>query len=1292
MSSVDVDWLIHSTRSSKTAEKNAATHQSSPPLPQVAHTEPTPPQSPIEPVAPPPAPSDKHDDVAPHEQVPPPPHPSTSAAPPAPAKDSKPQQPVPATPPSQPQKGVARPSLGTRGASDGPSPLKGAIGNLKKEKDGGGRRSSWISSFSSKFSSSSEPKRNTSVDSTTTQKVASPKPSPQVEFGNPFDSKMGQKDPKLQEKKEESKKQVITPIAYPAPRRQSVLVAAGKETKLEHPGFLSSALRRLSSSTNASMGKGAGHGAICPRKVMNIDQNRERIKISEFDQNKLKRVAFCVDVEIAGYAAQADEEPQQNARPPLSGAGQRASLSGPSSKKDSKDAKYKDKGEGAALKNPAAASVEKETQDQTMVDAVEEAKLEAKEEPKTTEEKEIKPEEKDKAEGPSDPQPIPTTRKKEKKKRSEAERKERQERRKRHAEQNGLVPLELTRDDDDDSESSPGSTPSGASTPRKSSDSPTTDPLRIYKRCCQLRETTVLSKVKEQISKPVATLAEAPGTVAVVDLSGTNMLLQDIVTLGDWLAVVPVRKLVLNDCNLSDEAVRVILSGLSGCKSSEQTKANRKLPRRLSGKSGREQMGVIEKLSLKNNPAITSIGWKHIALFLHMSKSLKAIDLSGIPFPKTTGDLSRTTTASSGSTTTNGALPKTKDIGALIARAVTERLGDKLEELIMGGCGLSTQNISDILDAAIKCKIRRLGIAGNALDQDALLHVVRYIKSGACEGLDLGGINLHGTGHIVADALDENNPLFAISFADCKLDADDLTKVLKPLAALKNLKFVDLSQNPDLFKGPKNAVSVFRKLLPRLKELKRIHLADCGLMSDHVIALADILPDCPSMCHLSILENEPLVKTMNSKDGASQEEACAFFASLMTAVRVSQTIIAIEIEVPGNESSEVVKALASQVVAYSLRNMERGVEEFGVKSNTIPDKDAPEVLLHLVGHMDGYNENHDLDDPAPDEDYVIASTGIVKALSVCLGTRDGTSRTHTPRNASPTASGPGTPRQGPLRPKSQKKPRDVSLELCESARKIRMRLRPALVKEDKAGNDMDYRKLYLNFCLSYALNTKAGRLYLLDQTLQRMIQRFEDEYPETKIPPLPPSEDLNGDVKDTLGSSLADESVLSASATDDTSLSQIPSSEDYIDADQENRDPISIKMSRTPSNTSLAAKAYTNEEGRMLKFGQSLRREVLKPTGMTDHLHGVYADEVEPEHLAKLRERLEDFKGDEIRQRVLREGSQKVIDDVGMSAKELAVLRQEDPEGWKTFADSQLAAQLNMNVVGAEEGFVNCAK
>jgi len=863
--------------------------------------------------------------------------------------------------------------------------------------------------------------------------------SPGVEFANPFEKKE-KPDPKAGK---EEKKVVVT---HTTPRRQSVLVHAGQERKEPNPGFLSSALRRLSSSNSASLGKAANTGAICPRKVMNIDQNRDRVKIADFHQNELKKVAFCVDVEIAGYAAHAYEEDAEPATYLVIPGNQRQNLAQGKQKKDAKEAKYKEKGEGAALKNPKTATEEKEETGNTKVD-IEAAEV-AKESKKADE---GSGQEVAAQEGSAGP----TTRKKEKKKRSEAERKERREKKRRRAEENGEVPLELNGKNGDDSDDSPGS--NGSFTP--STDQPTTDPLRIYKRCCQLRETTALKVVMDQISRQPKTLSETSGTVAVVDLSRTELPLEDIVTLSDWLAVVPVRKLMMDDCGLTDEGVRIILSSLGSCKSADQAKQNKKLPKRGSGKRGQEQLGVVEKISLKNNE-FTALGWKYISLFLHMSRSIRAIDLSGnaLPGPAAVPIPGSLTTANT--TSSNGSVTSV-DCGALLLKALTQRFGDKLEELILSNCSLTANDIANVVECASKCKIKRLGLAENNLGQEALEHVGRYLRMGFCEGLDLGSNDLHSRVELVFDGIDSTNSCFAVSLSDCNLTPSDLNGIFPTLADLPNFRFLDLSHNHGLFSSNPNAVPILRKHLPKMIALRRIHLADVEMSSDDLIAIAEILPECPALAHVNVIENHPLTEIMNAKDEASQEEACALFASLMVAARVSKTMVAIEIEVPSADSSEVVRALASQVVAYTLRNMERNtLNDYGLpETNALPEKDAPEVLLHLVGHMEGYSENHDNDEPAPDEDYLIASTGVVKALRVFLAT-DQPSREGS-RNLSPTASGTVTPKQSgtpSLKPRTQRKPKDVSLELCGSARKIRMRLRPALIKEDREGNDLNYRK------------------------------------------------------------------------------------------------------------------------------------------------------------------------------------------------------------------------------------------
>ena len=773
---------------------------------------------------------------------------------------------------------------------------------------------------------------------------------------------------------------------------------------------------------------------------MNVDPYRERCEIPDLEPAKLRRVSFSVDVEIAAPAKYSEEEEEL---PPPPQPGRRPSLTALENQvevKKRKDQKFK-KSEGAALKDPQAVVSEKEN------DGVVQASGEKVHSDKYTAAGSVESE-------------MPSSRKKEKKKRSEEERKERKERKRKEAVANGEKPREIKQEDSYGSgisEPSPnGSPPNGADTPPKSSDRPTTDPLRIYRRCCQLRETPVLKRITEQISSPSACPVAAPGTVSILDLSGYWMQLPDIVTLGDYLAVVPVKKLILENCGLGDEAVRVILAGLLAVKTPEQAKHNKKLSKKTiqDKKPGKaEKLGVVEKLSLKNNPKIGKEGWRHICLFLYMSRTLKAVDLSGIPLPQPT-------------TSVDGSRPAL-DISTLLQKAVGGRLGgSRLEELVMGECGIRLDTIEKIVDAVMQCGISRLGLASNDINVDGLHHILRYVKSGKCEGLDLGGNNLSEHLNLLADALDDKNPLFAISLADCNLTESSLRTLFPALARLPNCRFIDLSHNRSLFTAQPNALAVLRRHLPQLPLLKRLHMLDVAMTPDHAIALAEVLPEIKALAHLNILENHLLTPLASAKDEASQEEACALYASLMAAVRVSKTLICVDIDVPTSDSSEIVKALAKQVVAYSLRNLERlplnENSESAVAAMNEAHKDnkqvtVPDVLLHLVGHVDGTPEDYLSDEPAPDDDYIVGGTGVVKALGVCLNRCRDTRRSS--HDASPLGSGTATPRrvlQGSE--VNTRKAKEMSKNLLGSARKIRARLQPALAKEARAGNSMAYRE------------------------------------------------------------------------------------------------------------------------------------------------------------------------------------------------------------------------------------------
>ncbi|KAL8758499.1 MAG: hypothetical protein Q9184_003903, partial [Pyrenodesmia sp. 2 TL-2023] len=1114
------------------------------------------------------------------------------------------------TSPSHSHHHIAKHSLHTRFSSEKTaSPTSTPTKSTKEPKSPSlARRNSWITSISSKFSSGSNLPATDSAPTHIAGEKATQ--SPPIEQPNPFGAAYtpGAKDIKGHD------------ITSPPPPAAS--------PRSGNPGFLQSALRRLSSSSGANMGKAGGKGGICARKVMNVDPHRDRCGIPDLEPSKLRRVAFCVDVEIAAPAKYVEGEDEPEPAPPQ----RRPSLTQLEHHLEAKrkrDQRLK-KSEGEALKNPQTVAEDKDNLG--VVRATGENLDRVTSPPERT---------------TNGGQHTPS-RKREKKKRSEEERKERKERKKAQALENGTKPVELARQDGSSSDTA--SLPTGTSPPigtsppnggaTKSTDRPTTDPLRIYRRCCQLRETPILKRITEQISSPSACPIATPGIISCLDLSGYGMQLPDIVTLGDYLAVVPVKKLMLEDCGLGDEAVRVILAGLLATKTPEQARHNRKLAKRCypASKSKQEQLGVVEKLSLKNNAMISAEGWRHISFFINMSRSLKAIDLSGIPLPQPSATVinqadSRSTSQSAW------------DIPTLLQKSIAERLaGSHLEELVMGECALDTAMIEMIVEAVIRCKIRRLGLAHNSMTREGVQHVIRYLQNQDCEGLDLGGNDLRDHLQMLADVLDETKPLYALSLADCGLSPTSLSTLLPALVRLPNFRFIDLSHNRDLFSGPQNALGLLRKYLPQMPIIKRVHLMDVAMTPEHAIGLAEILPEIKTLAHLNILENHLLSPLASAKDEATQEEACALYASLMVAVRVSTSIVCIDVEVPTEDSSEVIKALAKQVVAYSLRNMERlplteGNETAvaaladphgGEKYVTVPD-----VLLHIVGHMEGELQENDSVEPAPDDDYIVGGTGVVKALGICLNRAKEQRRSS--RDMSPltrTSSGTVTPTRKVLQEKevNKGKAKEMSKNLLGSARKIRARLQPALVREARAGSSsMAYK-----------------RLQYLDSTLERMIQRFENEYPETRlntttpfgetvaVPHQPPYNDGP--------EAIHPEETLSPTTT---------RTHDLFDDDTTALKPA---LARAPSEHNLASRQAA-EEGRMHRFGQRMRREVLPPD-MLDYAHGTTGEGPEPEHLQELRKRLEALGGDEIQRRVAELGTEEAMREIGATKDALVELER----------------------------------
>ena len=781
--------------------------------------------------------------------------------------------------------------------------------------------------------------------------------------------------------------------------------------------------RRLSSSSSSGPTPGAkGNHGLVDRVVLNVDHNRERCNIKELNQAKLRRVSFCVDVEIAPMPKYSSD---QSAAKKIDKAQAR---------------KASDREEAAMLRNTDAAKE---------VNKLELTPEATRESAPTVQEEVIL--------SPTTPAANShatidkAKKKKKKKKKTEAERRARKEKKRQLAEANGTIPMEIHRSSTDSSSCSP--TTNGFS---RTQAHPTTNPVRIYRRCCQLRESSILKRITEQLGK--ASNSGEPGLVEKLDLTGYYLGFSDLVILGDYFALVPIREVILEGCGMTDEGLRVVLAGLLAAKKPEMKRG------RVSTTNGlAPQGGVVERLVIKNNK-IGQEGWRHIALFICMCRSIKGIDLSDIRFPRPT--------QTQDANPQDSARKHVQDYAGLFSRALGDRLaGSELELLNLGGTELEPEQLGVIIDGIIKCGITRLGLANNKIDIHGLEHVARYLREARCQGLDLGGNDLREHLDIIGDALSEEHPLWALGLSNCNLYPPSLCKLF-PKLVKTSARFIDLSGNRDLFHWEPSAVSVLRRYLPKMAGLKRVELADVAMTSEQAIQIAEILPEVPHLAHINLLENPRLGSLADAKTEESREEACALYASLLAATRVSNTIVSVDIDVPRDSASEVVKALAKQVVAYCLRNMERtqmldlgasappadGTTRPETPSQSGSEANVPDVLLQLAGN--GIEDDSKIEEPdaAMGEDYVIGGSGLVKALAVCLDNRGGESRRQSGEFMREVETGSVTvPSKLPAG-----KAKDMSKNLLQDARKMRVRLQPALAKAKGTRDDgHNYRKLWL---------------------------------------------------------------------------------------------------------------------------------------------------------------------------------------------------------------------------------------
>jgi len=562
--------------------------------------------------------------------------------------------------------------------------------------------------------------------------------------------------------------------------------------------------------------------------------------------------------------------------------------------------------------------------------------------------------------------------------------------------------------------------------------------------------------------------------------------------------------------------------------------------------------------------------------------------------------------------------------------------------------------LGTIVDGLIQCGVKRLGLSHNQIDAEGMKHVVKFLTEGHCEGLDLGGNDLSQHTEALATAIENDTTLWGLGMADCNLTPSALCKILPVMVKLPNLRFFDLSQNPALFQSTPSAVGLLRRYLPKMKVLKRMHLEDAAMTPEQAIAIVEVLPEVKTLAHINITNNAEIVKLADASTEEAQEEACALYASLLAAARVSKSLICVDIEVPSEHAGEIVKAMAKQVVAYCLRNMERlpDTDAGAVLASTLAENNLeagenklppyPDVLAHLVGHdVLDQDESDDDNGSAPDEDYVIGGTGVVKALACCLKNRGDESRRQSGEFIREIENGASSPAANLS---TGGKAKDMSKHLLMGARKIRQRLQPALIKA-RANPDDDHN---------------LRRLTFLDDTLQGIIKRFEDEYPDTREDPALQKRPRAG----TKGS----EELPTTLPLEDSAL-----------ALSDNEDEGEITGGKPLSRSNSMAKILVEEEGRILRAGHRFRAGLIKEEQI-DLLSTIDDIGSDPKHVRMLVELAEDL-GGEIWELVKEKGPVRAFkEDRDIAFK---CMEASDPEHWARFAEAQYKSRANISIPSA---------
>lgn len=245
-------------------------------------------------------------------------------------------------------------------------------------------------------------------------------------------------------------------------------------------------------------------------------------------------------------------------------------------------------------------------------------------------------------------------------------------------------------------------------------------------------------------------------------------------------------------------------------------------------------------------------------------------------------------------------------------------------------------------------------------------------------------------------------------------------------------------------------------------------------------------------------------------------------------------------------------------------------------------------------------------------------------------------------------------------------------------------------------------------------------MVFLDQILEGMIQRFENEFPECRLQQQQ-KKDADEAARASANQHSQDDaerhSINSNTSSDPTnslltgstlnpSLENSQAIADVSD-DDEGR---STLRSRHNSDVSLASRALALEEAQIHRIGQQVRRDLLRPVNAINDNDpaassaiddGDDAEDVtsssptDASHLENLRHRLEELTGEQVRKAALEgkknneSGSwENYLKSVGLNAREILLIKKNNPEEFQQFKEAQETAIWNSGKSSSKRGSI----